>query len=268
MATEQDWTAYSDQDHVKTTDTWLLRTSAGAGAEVAGIHAVTRRASGGDYTANGSVILIPTAGWTAGQSVSLFVGDTATAITATNGSFTLFKSFNDIVFATSGSVTEVFRLTAVQEAKFNAIVEPAFDNVFRMGGAAKRWTVVYAATGTINTSDEREKEWRGGLTDAEVCAARRIAGELGFYRWIDAIAEKGDAARFHFGARAQAVWRIMADEGLIAPIGNDGLPGATPYAFLCFDQWEDSNRFGLRVDQLALFLIAAQEQRLLALEAA
>ena len=90
----------------------------------------------------------------------------------------------------------------------------------------------------------------------------------------------------------------MADEGLVDPISDDGLPGSTPYAFLCFDQWdaepgrpaveevldddgnvitaawpaqpgiEAGNRFGLRVDQLALFLIAAQEARIAALEAA
>jgi len=39
-------------------------------------------------------------------------------------------------------------------------------------------------------------------------------------------------------------------------------PGRTPYAFLCFDRWQDDaggwhDRFGVRSDQLALFLIAA-----------
>ena len=87
-------------------------------------------------------------------------------------------------------------------------------------------------------------------------------GELGFFQWHDAIAAKGvGAARRHFGVRAQAVWAIMADEGLVDPIDGDGRPGHTPYAFLCFDRWEDTagvshGRFGVRGDQLALFLIA------------
>lgn len=164
-----------------------------------------------------------------------------------------------------------------------AAVHPAGDNVQNLGLGSFRWAVVYAGTGTINTSDEREKEWRGGLNEAELRAAKRIVGELGFYRWIDAIAAKGDAARLHFGARAQQVWSIMADEGLVEPI-TDGIPGITPYAFLCFDQWDEAeavtdsdgnelqpsrqagNRFGLRVDQLVLFVLAAQEQRIAVLE--
>ena len=53
----------------------------------------------------------------------------------------------------------------------------------------------------------------------------------------------------------------MADEGLVDPIDGAGQPGSTPYAFLCFDRWVDADgvwhdRFGVRGDQLALFLIA------------
>ena len=157
--------------------------------------------------------------------------------------------------------------------------------------------MVYAGTGTINTSDEREKTWRGAASPAEIAAARRIIAELGFYQWNDAIADKGeDGARYHFGPRAQRVWAIMADEGLIEPI-VEGVVPSSAYAFLCFDAWEaaepvesvaevrddDGNvvvaevignpgrdagdRFGVRTDQLALFLIAVQEARIAALEA-
>lgn len=149
-------------------------------------------------------------------------------------------------------------------------VRPAADNSQSSGTAASRWSVVYAGTGTINTSDAREKSWRGAATAAELDAARRIAAELGFFQWNDAIALKGAAgARYHFGVRAQRVWAIMAEAGLIDPPGPDGRPGATPYAFLCWDEWgAGEDRFGIRPDQLALFLIAAQEQRLAALEGA
>ncbi|MHA4838643.1 tail fiber domain-containing protein [Sphingopyxis sp. MSC1_008] len=151
--------------------------------------------------------------------------------------------------------------------------QPAVDNVHSLGGAGNRTTVVYAATGTINTSDAREKAWRGAADAAEVRAGRRIIAELGFYQWNDAIAAKSaDDARYHFGVRAQRVWEIMADEDLIDPIDAEGRPGATPYAFLCWDAWEAGDeagdRFGIRPDQLTLFLIAAQEARLAALEAA
>jgi len=172
------------------------------------------------------------------------------------------------------------------------VVRPGVDNSQTLGSASFRWSVVYAGTGTINTSDARDKIWRGAPTEAELRAARRIAAELGFYQWNDAIAEKGaDGARLHFGVRAQAVWAIMADEGLIDPI-TEGVAPSSRYAFLCHDAWdaadpveevrdEDDNvlvaaqpgrpagdRFGIRADQLALFLIAAQEARIAALEAA
>ena len=35
--------------------------------------------------------------------------------------------------------------------------QPGTDNTYACGGAAKRWTVIYAINGTINTSDERQK---------------------------------------------------------------------------------------------------------------
>ena len=162
---------------------------------------------------------------------------------------------------------------------------PGLDGIQTLGAAAARWSLLFAATGVINTSDARDKRWRGAANDAEMRAAARIIAELGFYQWTDAIAEKGaEGARYHFGVRAQAVWTIMADEGLIAPLDADGRPAAAQYAFLCCDAWDAAividpdgeerceraagYRFGLRPDQLTLFLIAALERRIAALEAA
>ncbi len=154
----------------------------------------------------------------------------------------------------------------------NGTLTPGADNVQALGAAGKRWSTVFAATGTINTSDAREKTWRGAANEAEMRAARRIAAELGFFQWNQAIADKGPGAREHFGARAQSAWSIMAEEGLIDPIGEDAPPDSR-YAFLCHDRIEQADggvedRFGLREGQLCLFLIAAQEARIAALEAA
>ena len=153
---------------------------------------------------------------------------------------------------------------------------PGGDNIYPLGTASHRVSTLYAGTGTINTSDARDKCWRGGAGDAELRAARRIAAELGFYQWIDAIAAKGASqARYHFGVRAQMVWTIMADEGLIDPLDPDGGPGDAPYAFLCWDALDAGEasaegrqgRFGVRPDQLALFLIAGLARRIDAIEA-
>ena len=180
------------------------------------------------------------------------------------------------------------------------VVTPGADNSQTLGSASFRWSVVYAGTGTINTSDATEKEWLGaGFSSAELSAAKRISAEIGSYKWLAAIARENDggpAARVHFGVRAQAVWAIMAEEGLIDPI-EEGVTPSCPYGFLCYDEWaaveplgaveevldengevlvpgqaaqlgvDAGSRFGIRPDQLAMFLVAAQEARLTALEA-
>ena len=167
--------------------------------------------------------------------------------------------------------------TQVAQLSSAGSLQPATDNGPALGAAAFRWSVVYAGTGTINTSDARDKTWRDAPSDAELRAARRIVAELGFFQWNAAIGEKGaDGARLHFGVRAQSVWALMADEGLIEPLAEGTTPSSR-YAFLCHDAWDQTggsgdeaaaDRFGIRTDQLALFLIAAQEARLAALEAA
>lgn len=169
-------------------------------------------------------------------------------------------------------------------------ISPSADNTYSLGTASLRVSTVYAGTGAINTSDARYKTWRGALTEAEYQAGLAVIDELGFYQWNDAILEKGaDGARLHFGVRAQQVWSIFAANGLVDPIGDNGKPGATPYGFLCFDEWdaqralvpgeddepvsegpvilEGGDRYGIRYDDLALFLIAVQAKRQAELEA-
>jgi len=155
-------------------------------------------------------------------------------------------------------------------------IRPGADNAQIFGTGSNRWATIYAATGTINTSDAREKTDLIELTDAELRAARKIAARIGIFQWLDAIDEKGEGARAHVGVIAQEVIAAMECEGL----------DPFRYAFVCYDEWPASkavkdddgnvivparkagNRYGIRYDQLAMFLIAAQEARLAALEAA
>lgn len=163
-------------------------------------------------------------------------------------------------------------------------IKPGTDNTFSAGEASYRFSVVYAGSGTINTSDLTEKAVRGALTDIELAAARDIAKSTIVFQFNDAIAEKGaDVARLHVGYGAQTVFGIMTAHGL----------DPHRYAFCCFDEWaadagepateagpEGSGifatpgrparaagqRYGLRLDELHAFIAAAQEQRLTALE--
>ena len=129
---------------------------------------------------------------------------------------------------------------------------PLTDNATTCGRASERWSVVYAATGTINTSDEREKQDIADLSEAEKRVAVALKGMLKKFRFKDAVAAKGDDARIHVGIIAQDVIAAFDAEGL----------NANRYALLCHDQWEDENgsqrdRYGVRYEELLSFIIGA-----------
>lgn len=103
--------------------------------------------------------------------------------------------------------TDVLKITS-------SAVTPGADNTISCGGAALRWSVVYAATGTINTSDKRAK---ANISDVDLPLLRawsRVRGKT--FQMADSVAEKGDAARRHVGYVAQDVEAAFAAEGLDA----------------------------------------------------
>ena len=158
---------------------------------------------------------------------------------------------------------------------------PGSDNTKQLGTSALRWSTVYAASGTINTSDERSKQDIANLDEAEKRVALALKGLIKKYRFKDAVEEKGDDARIHCGVIAQEVVEAFADEGL----------DATRYGLLCYDEWEAEykdvmeavvtvnedgqeqtemvptgerklvqeagNRYGIRYEELLAFVLAA-----------
>lgn len=132
---------------------------------------------------------------------------------------------------------------------------PAIDNTFSLGSSGNRWSVVYAATGSINTSDEREKQDIKDLSDAERQVAIAIKGLIKSFRFKDAVEKKGDKARIHFGVMAQQVAEAFKIVGL----------NPDDYALFCYDEWKDDeaiglkagNRYGIRYDELLAFVISA-----------
>jgi hypothetical protein len=173
----------------------------------------------------------------------------------------------------------------------------ANDNAVDLGDASVKWRVVYAGTGSINTSDENEKQQITSLTSAEMTAATAISKLFKNYKWNDAVASKGDDARTHTGVIAQQVQTAMSDAGL----------DASKYAFWCSNTWWEKEvevaaveaneeklikaqdaytridtysseeeapegavkktRMGIRYAELLSFIGAATEQRLTSIEA-
>ncbi len=152
-------------------------------------------------------------------------------------------------------------------ALFASVVKPNTDNTFALGLSTARWSTVYAGTGTINTSDAREKTAPLAIDDAVLDAWGDV--QLITFQWLNSIQQKGeDIARWHFGVIAQQVRNAFVDHGI------DG----TRYGLLCYDEWGASDavvdangnmvtdsvaagdRWGIRPDQ-CLFLEAAYQRR-------
>ncbi|MDB4278364.1 tail fiber domain-containing protein [Deltaproteobacteria bacterium] len=137
------------------------------------------------------------------------------------------------------------------------------DNSVDLGSTSVRFDDVYATNGTIQTSDRNEKQDIAELSDAERRVAVAAKGLLRKFRWIDAVTEKGDNARTHFGIIAQDLQAAFTAEGL----------DAGDYAmFISTTWWEHEGevytkdapegataktRLGVRYPELLAFIIAA-----------
>lgn len=136
---------------------------------------------------------------------------------------------------------------------FNTVLRVATDNTINLGSGAKRMATIFAGTGAINTSDEREKEQFRVLSAAERRIALAIKGSIRAFKFSDAVEKKGSDARWHYGVGAQTVAAAFQAEGL----------DPSDYGLFCYDEWTETaagpagNRYGLRYDELAMFVLSA-----------
>ncbi len=105
-------------------------------------------------------------------------------------------------------------------------VRPNADNTSSLGASGLRYSQVFAATGTINTSDLRDKQV-SDIEEAEYRVCKRI--KFLKYKFLDSLNLKGDGARWHFGVGAQQVKEAFEAEGL----------DAFQYGILCYDEWPE-----------------------------
>lgn len=135
------------------------------------------------------------------------------------------------MLASGGSATAGSGLLSIYAGgvAFGGQIRPINDNAVACGTASQRWTVVYAVSGAINTSDEEQKTWCDDdwLTDAVMDVWETVPFHA--YQWNSAIEEKGaDGARIHFGFGAQTIGKLFEDAGI------------DPHrlALFCYDEWE------------------------------
>lgn len=179
---------------------------------------------------------------------------------------TAASSWDSQIYASGGTgLTGNGNLTLSAAYTIVKNIYPIVDNGYSCGTSGNRWSVVYAATGTINTSDERCKDNIDELSSSELIVAKQLKKCIKKFRYKDAMQNKGDKARIHVGVIAQEIKEVFEKEGL------------DPFAYgvLCYDEWEDSeavvsedgtviqksqvagNRYGVRYDELFAFILAA-----------
>ncbi|MFQ9285835.1 MAG: tail fiber domain-containing protein [Sutterella wadsworthensis] len=117
--------------------------------------------------------------------------------------------------------------SAVPEMNIDGMVRPNTDGSRNLGTGSRRWANIYASTGTINTSDAREKTAVASPDDALMRAWSKVNFKV--FQFKDAVEKKGADARLHVGVIAQQVIEAFKSEGL----------DATRYGLLCYDKWED-----------------------------
>jgi hypothetical protein len=143
-----------------------------------------------------------------------------------------------------GSATDgTANLTLYANNTNTQTLRPRADNSYTLGGSSRRWTQLFAATATINTSDEREKDLILEIDEAIMQAWSQV--QYVKFKFKDSIETKGDGARWHFGLVAQRVKEVFENHNL----------DPFAYGILCYDEWpaedgiEAGNRYGIRYEE-------------------
>jgi hypothetical protein len=117
---------------------------------------------------------------------------------------------------------------------------PSVDNTSSLGLATNRWSVVYAGTGAINTSDANQKTDIVDISEVEKRVAIKLKSLIKRFKFKE-------GKRYHFGVIAQDVKTAFESEGLVAE----------EYGVFCSDTLEDGSiQLGVRYDELLTFIIS------------
>ena len=127
-----------------------------------------------------------------------------------------------------------------------APLRPATDNATTLGASGARWSAVWAATGTIQTSDGRQKT---DIAPSDLGLDFILALEPVRYRWIIGGNETGEprpGRRTHYGLFAQQVQAVLA--------------GTDFAGHILADPTDPQSEQGLRYDNFIAPLIKAVQE--------
>jgi len=138
---------------------------------------------------------------------------------------------------------------------FAGPVSPSNDNSYTLGGSSNRWTTVYATTGSINTSDSREKNTITPVAEPMgltfINALKPVS-----YKWnvrenqvnADGTITALPGVRTHYGMIAQDVMAVLSTAGI------------SPTDFAGFVYNEETDKYGLRYEEFISPMIKALQQ--------
>lgn len=136
---------------------------------------------------------------------------------------------------------------------------PVSNAAASLGNPSNRWNTVFAATGTINTSDARVKEDIKELSEVEKEIALELKSLIKTFRF------KADPTKVHTGIIAQEVLKVFDKHGL----------NAEDYGLISHDTWDEvkeikdrygvavvphkdaGDLYGIRYEELLCFIISA-----------
>lgn len=165
---------------------------------------------------------------TVGGGPCLQLWDNTNASTGANAAILQVGNTGFGIWVNQGSWVHTVNVT-------NGALTPGADNAYTLGASGLRWSTVYAATGTINTSDRRLKIDAGAAPGTDFV----MQLEPRLYQWKD-------GKRLHAGFYAQDVRRAM---------------GETEWAAWGLDDKDDADsRQWIRPDELVPSLVKTVQE--------
>ena len=148
-------------------------------------------------------------------------------------SFVFSQKFEDDQYAfffqgpKNGQLSSKVTLLCVSFNDLSIYPETSLDGLVTLGASDRRFSQVWASTGTIQTSDENLKDEIQDIPEAVLRAWGKVKFQQ--FKFKDAITKKGANARIHMGVIAQRIQEAFKSEGL----------DAHNYGLFCYDEWED-----------------------------
>lgn len=151
--------------------------------------------------------------------IGSFSGDALNSTSTAGLSFGTLNATNNINFQFPAGTT-AYQIT-------NTFFAPNSDNTRPLGQPTRRWSIVYAGTSTINTSDSNLKTEISEIPDSWLDAWQEV--NYVKYKFNDAVLQKGiSGARWHIGLIAQDIYEKFQSHGL----------NAFEIGMLCYDKWD------------------------------